>query len=65
MNFLINILYDLPKEYGDLIYFKQVTVKAADGTCLKYLDAMNYQPPQTLDSFAKTFGDEEFTEGDV
>jgi hypothetical protein len=34
-----------------------VTVRVADGTCLKFLDAMNYAPPQTLDSFVKTFGD--------
>jgi hypothetical protein len=61
MNFLINILHDPPNHHvesiiGNLIYFKQVMVRTADGTCLKFLDAMNYAPPQTLDSFVKTFG---------
>jgi hypothetical protein len=55
MNFLINILHYPPNYHaesiiGNLIYFKQVTVRVADGTCLKFLDAMNYAPPQTLDS---------------
>jgi hypothetical protein len=62
MNFLINILHDPPNHHvesiiGNLVYFKQVTVRTADGICLKFLDAMNYAPPQTLDSFVKTFGD--------
>jgi hypothetical protein len=62
MNFLINILPDPPNHHvegiiGNLVYFKQVMVRTADGTCLKFFDAMNYAPPQILDSFVKTFGD--------
>jgi hypothetical protein len=62
MNFLINILHDPPNHHvesiiGNLVYFKQVTVGPADGICLKFLDAMNYTPPQTLEIFVKTFGD--------
>jgi hypothetical protein len=61
MNFLINILHDPLNHHvesiiGNLIYFKQV-MRTADGTCLKFLDGMNYAPPQTLDSFVKIFGD--------
>jgi hypothetical protein len=33
-----------------------VTVRTSNGLCLKFLDAMSYTPPQTLDSFVKTFG---------
>jgi hypothetical protein len=33
-----------------------VTVGTSNGLCLKFLDVMNYTPPQTLDSFVKTFG---------
>jgi hypothetical protein len=60
MNFLINILYDPPNHHvesiiGNLIYFKQVTVRTADGTCLKFLDVMKYVKPQTLKCFVKTF----------
>jgi hypothetical protein len=62
MNFLINILHDPPNHHvesiiGKLIYLKQVTVMTAVGICMKFLDAMNYALPQTLDSFVKTFGD--------
>jgi hypothetical protein len=58
MNFLINILHKSPNHHveniiGNLIYFKQVTVKVADGICLKFMDVMNYTPPQTLDRFVK------------
>jgi hypothetical protein len=64
MNFLINILHNPPNHHvesiiGKLIYSKQVMERTADGTCLKFLDVMNYVPPQTLDSFVKTFGDNE------
>jgi hypothetical protein len=53
MNFMINILHDPPNHHvesiiGNLIYFKQVTVRIADGTYLKFLDAMNYAPLQTV-----------------
>jgi hypothetical protein len=62
MNFLINILYDQPNHHvesiiGNLIYFKQMAVRTADGKSLKFFDAINYVPPQTLDSPVKTFGD--------
>jgi hypothetical protein len=62
MNFLINILHNLPNHLvesniGNLVYFKQVMVMTTDWTYMKFLEAMNYVPPQTLDSFAKTFGD--------
>jgi hypothetical protein len=33
-----------------------VTVRTSNGLRLKFLDAMNYAPPQTLDSFVRTFG---------
>jgi hypothetical protein len=33
-----------------------ITVRIFDGLCLKFLDAMNYFPHQTLDRFVKTFG---------
>jgi hypothetical protein len=32
-----------------------VTVRTYDGLYLKFLYVMNYAPPQTLDSFVKTF----------
>jgi hypothetical protein len=32
-----------------------VTVRTADGTCLKFLDATKYVQPQTLEGFVKTF----------
>jgi hypothetical protein len=46
MNFLINILHDPPNHHiesiiGNLVYFKQVMVRTADGTYLKFLDAMD------------------------
>jgi hypothetical protein len=61
MNFIIDILHNPPHWYiefiiGNLNYFKIVTVRTFDELCLKFLDAMNYAPPQTLDSFVKTFG---------
>jgi hypothetical protein len=61
MNFIIDILHNPPHWYidfiiGNLNYFKMVTVRTFDRLCLKFLDAMNYAPPQTLDSFVKTFG---------
>jgi hypothetical protein len=61
MNFIIDILHNPPHwniEFiiGNLNYFKMVTVRTFDGLCLKFLDTMNYAPPQTLDSFVKTFG---------
>jgi hypothetical protein len=60
MNFLNKILHDWPNHYvesiiGNLIYFKQVTVRTGDGVCLKFLDVMNYPPPQTLESFLKYY----------
>jgi hypothetical protein len=56
MNFLINILHDPPNYHvesiiGNLIYFKQVTVRVADGRCLKFCENVWRQ--------------EEFTEGGV
>jgi hypothetical protein len=33
-----------------------VTVRTSNGLCFKFLDAMAYAPPQTLDSFVRTFG---------
>jgi hypothetical protein len=33
-----------------------VIVRTFDGLCLKFLDAMNYAPPQTLNSLVKIFG---------
>jgi hypothetical protein len=59
MNFILDILHNPPHWYIDFIignfnYFKMVTVRNFDG--LKSLDAMNYVPQQTLDSFVKTFG---------
>jgi hypothetical protein len=61
MNFIIDILHNPPHWYiefiiGNLNYFKMETVRTFDGLCLKFLDAMDYAPPQTLDSFVKTFG---------
>jgi hypothetical protein len=61
MNFIIDILHNPPNWYiefiiGNLNYFKMVTVRTSNGLCLKFLDAMNYAPPQTLDSLVKTFG---------
>jgi hypothetical protein len=61
INFLINILHNPPNHHienviGKLNYFVQETVSTTDGKCLKFLEAMNYAPPQTLDSFVKTFG---------
>jgi hypothetical protein len=58
---ILDILHNPPHWYtefiiGNLNYFKMVTVKTFDGLCLKFLDAMNYAPSQTLDSFVKTFG---------
>jgi hypothetical protein len=32
-----------------------VTIRTSNGICLKFLDAMNYAPPQTFCSFVKTF----------
>jgi hypothetical protein len=60
MNFLINILHDPPNHHvesiiGNLVYFKQLTVRTADGTCLKFLDVMEYVKLQTLEGFVKTF----------
>jgi hypothetical protein len=57
INFIIDILHN-PHWYiqfiiGNLNYFKMITVQTFDGLCLKFLDAMNYAPPQTLDSFVK------------
>jgi hypothetical protein len=69
MNFIIDILHNPPHWYiefiiGNLNYFKMVTVRTSNGLCLKFLDAMNYAPPQTLDSFVKTFGNvENFQKG--
>jgi hypothetical protein len=64
MNFIIDILHNPPHWYiefiiGNLNYFKMVTVRTSNGLCLKFLDAMNYAPPQTLDSFVRTFGNNE------
>jgi hypothetical protein len=61
MNLIIHILHNPPHWYiefiiGNLNYFKMVIVRRFDGLCLKFFDAMNYTPPQTLDSFVKTFG---------
>jgi hypothetical protein len=61
MNFIIDILHNPPHwniEFiiDNLNYFKIITVRTFDGLCLKFLDAMNYALPQTLDSFVKTFG---------
>jgi hypothetical protein len=61
MNIIIDILHNPPHWYIEFIidnlnYFKMVTVRTFDGLCLKFLDAMNYAPPQTLDSFVKGFG---------
>jgi hypothetical protein len=61
INFIIDILHNPPHWYiefiiGNLNYFKMVSVRTFDGLCLKFLDTMNYPPPQTLDSFVKTFG---------
>jgi hypothetical protein len=60
MNFIIDILHNPPHWYiefiiGNLNYFKMVTVRTSNGLCLKFLDALNYVPPQTLDSFVRTF----------
>jgi hypothetical protein len=69
MNFITDILHNPPRWYieffiGNLNYFNMVTVRTFDGLCLKFLDAMNYAPPQTLDSFVKTFGNvKEFQKG--
>jgi hypothetical protein len=32
-----------------------ITIRTFDGLYLKFLDGMNYAPPQTLESFVKTF----------
>jgi hypothetical protein len=61
MNFITDILHNPPHWYiefiiGNLNYFKMVTIRTSNGLYLKFLDAMNYAPPQTLDSFVRTFG---------
>jgi hypothetical protein len=61
MNFIIDILHNPPHWYiefiiGNLNYFKMVTIRMFDGLSLKLLDAINYDPPQTLNSFVKIFG---------
>jgi hypothetical protein len=60
INFIIDILHNPPHWYiefiiGNLNYFKMVTIRTFDGLCLKFLDSMNYAPPQTLDSFVKRY----------
>jgi hypothetical protein len=62
MNFLNNILYDLPNHHvesiiSNLIYFKQMSVNTTVEICMKILVGINYVPPQTLHSFVKTFCD--------
>jgi hypothetical protein len=61
MNFIIDILHNPLHWYSEFIicnlnYFKMVIVRTSNGLCLKFFDTMNYAPPQTLDSFVKTFG---------
>jgi hypothetical protein len=61
MNFIIDIFQNTPHWYiefiiGNLNYFKMIIVRTFEGLCLKFLDVMNYAPPQTLDNFVKTFG---------
>jgi hypothetical protein len=70
MNFIIDILRNPPHWYIEFIidnlnYFKMVTVKTSNGLCLKFLDAMNYAPPQTLDSFVRTFFNNKDLQKDV
>jgi hypothetical protein len=60
MNFIIDILHNPPHWYiefitGNLNYFKMITVPTFDALYMKFLNAMNYAPPQTLNSFVKTF----------
>jgi hypothetical protein len=61
MNFIIDVFRNPTHWYiefiiGNLNYFKMVSVRTFDRLCLKFLDAMNYAPPKTLDSFVKPFG---------
>jgi hypothetical protein len=61
MNFINDILHNPPHLYiefiiGNLNYFKIVTILIFNWLSLKFLDAINYACPQTLDNFVKMFG---------